>query len=71
MDTMRGKKQVNKQDMIASLERKIHSNRLEAKHYHDKAHSEPESYAIWKELQGYYDGRAAAFEWTLSALEES
>ena len=62
---------MNKQEMISSLERKIHSNRLEAKHYYDKAHSEPESYAVWKELQGYYDGRASAFEYSLSMIEES
>jgi len=61
---------MDKQEIIFSLHRKIENCRSEAKHYHDKAHSEPESYATWKELQGYYDGRASAFEWSLSALEE-
>jgi len=61
---------MTKEEMISSLERKIHMNRLEAKHYYDLAESQPESSAQWKELQSYYDGRAAAFEWSLSALEE-
>ena len=62
---------MTKEEIISSLMRKIDNCRHEAKHYHDKAHSEPESYATWKELQGYYDGRVSAFEWALSAIEES
>ena len=62
---------MNKQDMIYSLIRKIDNCRNEAKHYHDKAHDEPESYAVWKELQGYYDGRVSAFEYALGMIEEA
>ena len=61
---------MNKQDMIDTLYRKIVNNRNEAKHYHDKAHEEPESYAVWKELQGYYDGRVSAFEHSLRMIED-
>ena len=61
---------MDKQEVISSLIRKIENCKLEAKHYHDKAHSEPESYATWKELQGYYDGRVSAFEWSLRSIEE-
>jgi len=60
---------MSKQEMIDSLVRKIHNCKNEAKHYHDKAHSEPESYAVWKELQGYYDGRVSAFEHSLRMIE--
>ena len=66
---------MTKEEMISSLERKIHTNRLEAKHYYDKAESvfesEPESYAVWKELDGFYSGRASAFEYALSMIEDS
>lgn len=62
---------MNKQDMVETLIRKMENCRLEAKHYHDKAHDEPESYATWKELQGYYDGRVSAFEYSIRMLEDS
>jgi len=61
---------MKKEDIIYNLQRKIRTNRSEAKHYHDKAHEEPSSYAEWKELQGYYEGRVSAFEHSLRMLED-
>ena len=62
---------MTKEEMISSLERKIHTNRLEAKHYYDKAESDPESAVVWKELDGFYSGRASAFEYALCLIEEA
>jgi len=61
---------MKKEDIIFSLQRKIANCRNEAKHYHDKAHEEPSSYAQWMELRGYYDGRVSAFEHSLRMLED-
>ena len=61
---------MDKQEIISSLHRKIENCKLEAKHYYDKAESEPESRDVWKELDGFYSGRASAFEWALALIEE-
>ena len=60
---------MNKDELINRLIRKIEMNRAEAEHYAAKAHEEPESFALWKELQGWYEGRVSAFQCAKDLLE--
>lgn len=62
---------MSKDELINRLIRKIEMNRAEAEHYAQKAHEEPESFAVWKELQGWYEGRVSAFQCAKGLLEDS
>jgi len=61
---------MKKEDIIFNLQRKIRTNQSEANHYFEKAQEEPSSYAQWKELEGYYEGRVSAFEHALRMIED-
>lgn len=62
---------MNKQEMIDALYRKVVNCRNEAKHYEQEAHAYPDQYAQFKELQGWYEGRASAFKNAIMMLEQA